>query len=286
MSKQRMNGNQNKAGLIVLSLSVLFVFLFVSCDGEKIPQTVDAPLTFVTFEGVPSKDRSITYSHASYSSLYWFYTATKTDDGYGIYGQTETQTPVTVTTSSSDSTPAKGLDSNSIGPFSQGEWTFQLFAYECSGDSYDENSKVQIYESDEVKETLYSGETKTVTVGVKSVEKGNGTLSLKGLYFTCAESITSVVMTLTGTDSNNKQSYTFTINSTDESTKLTNTDETYTLPTKTDSITSGTYTCVVKAYKEDETTTPSFTSTFKFALYTGATTTLSGAMTADEEGGN
>ncbi len=285
MSKQRMIGKKNKAGLIVLALSVLFVFLFVSCDGEKVPQAVDTPLSFVTFNGVPVEDRSITYTHAPYSSLYWFYTATKNDGGYGIYGQTDTQTPVTVT-SSNDTTPAKGLDSNSIGPFSQGEWTFQLFAYECSSDSYDEKNRILIYESDEVKETLYSGETKTITVGVKSVKQGEGTLSLKGLYFTCTESITSVVMTLTGTDPANQQSYTFTTNSTDESTKLTKTDETYTLPTETYSITSETYKCVVKAYKENESNTPSFTSTFELALYTGATTTLSGAMTADTKGGN
>lgn len=112
-----------KLSCILLAV-MLITALFVSCTAEVI-DPYDG-LAYVTFGGPASKDLSASYEVQSYEDLYWFYTATKTD-AYGKTGETSDKTPLAGTAE----TPAKGLGGK-IGPFSQGTWNFELFAYSNS----------------------------------------------------------------------------------------------------------------------------------------------------------
>ncbi len=266
---------KTKIELIYLSLLVLAISLFISCDGQAVQSQENAPLAYITFTEDTSKAISITYSPASYSTLYWFYTAKKTDNtdntntgNYGTTGQTEGEAPVNPT-STTDKTPQPGLGSNTLGPFSQGKWKFTLTAYK------EADKQTKIYSSDDITETLYGGETKTITVSVKAETSGEGTLALKDLYFTSTETISSATMTLTATESTDSaetKTYTLSASKKDETND-------YSLAFASDAVTSlssGTYKCVITA--------GNFTSTFNLLICTGGTTTLSGQLVQDTTG--
>lgn len=255
----------NKIKLLFLPLLALLIFaLFVSCDDRGLSVDNSGSLSYVTFSEVKVRGLSIDYSSAQYDDLYWFYEAEKADT-YGTYGQTKEKTRVNAN--------ATGLDlpeGTYLGPFSQGKWIFKLYAYD------DEKKTTLIYKNENIGVTLLGGETKAISAGVDSVD-GYGTLKINDLYFESSESISKVEMYLTS--GSNKID--LSTNSSDDSNKLTLTTDSskHSISFTSSSIGNGTYTCVVKAYKDDNTV--SFKSTFYFAVYTGAATTLSGLMSED-----
>jgi hypothetical protein len=120
--------NSKKLGLLVILLA-LFAILFVSCNSEVTDAAratnVGNELVYATFD---NNSKGIVVNtiagYKSYDELYWFYTATKTDS-FGTTGQTSALVPVRVV----DNDPAPGL-SGKVGPFSQGSWSFTLYAYD------------------------------------------------------------------------------------------------------------------------------------------------------------
>ena len=108
-------------------LCALFLTLFISCsDSIDANEDVDA-VARVSFSQNSIQTRSLEHTIDAYdfSSLYWFYTAEKTDS-YGSCGETLDEIPVKT---DSDGNPSQGLDGNEVGGFSLGTWTFTLSAY-------------------------------------------------------------------------------------------------------------------------------------------------------------
>lgn len=108
-------------------LCALFLTLFISCsDSIDANGDVDA-VARVSFSQNSIQIRSLDHIIEAYdfSSLYWFYTAEKTDS-YGTSGETLEERPVKT---DSDGNPVQGIDGNELGYFSLGTWTFTLSAY-------------------------------------------------------------------------------------------------------------------------------------------------------------
>ena len=158
-----------KLSCILLAV-MLITALFVSCTAEVIDQ-YDG-LAYVTFGGPASKDLSASYEVQSYEDLFWFYTATKTD-AYGKTGETEVKTPLAV----KNNDHVKGLGGK-IGPFSQGTWKFELFAYSNS----EKADGTLVYKGSVEGIKLTSSSLTSVPVSV-TPQGDYGTIEFRGAYF-------------------------------------------------------------------------------------------------------
>ncbi len=274
-----------KTILTCLVLMAIGLSLFVSCNAEQsLPEKTDG-VAYVRFGENATRDFTPSYTPVPYKDLYWFYTAEKTD-GYGTYGQKTERTAV------KSGTGIVLTDSEAIGPFSEGSWNFTLYAYKENN-----TTSTLIYKSEAIAVDLKPGETKVVSIAASVEPQGDkGTVVLSGAYFNYASTQTRdeatypnfkmVVTETTGTDKQ-KSSYTYT-NVTGSDKKLTlgnredvteggsysrypvTFDSTVTLP-------QGTYQCNVTAWISDV-NNPIGTSTFWFAVYPNATTTISGSL--------
>lgn len=158
-----------KLSCILLAV-MLITALFVSCTAEVI-DPYDG-LAYVTFGGPASKDLSASYEVQSYEDLFWFYTAQK-DDDFGKTGETSDETPLAGTAE----TPAKGLGGK-IGPFSQGTWKFELFAYSNS----EKADGTLVYKGSVEGIKLTSSSLTSVPVSV-TPQGETGTIEFRGAYF-------------------------------------------------------------------------------------------------------
>lgn len=285
--------NKKVLKLIYISLLVIVISTFSSCNADKTPDYAKNALTYINFSADTSRTLTIGYNPASYSSLYWFYKAEK-EDGYGAVGETEEWTPI-LTTVTSEEKPNAGLSSDYIGPFSQGEWNFFLIAYKEASETettdavsytysykgtsdngtWEETTKTfyfttPIYESGTISETL-ENEKETIAATVDTVE-GVGTLALSSLGFESADNLTTASMTLTRQDKTTENPLSKTLTISENEGRYSITSVTYS------DIPSGTYECKIQATREKS---ASFTSTFYFSIYTGTTTTLSRELVED-----
>ena len=116
-----------KKRIVALTLIVTMIAsLFIGCDnsidnGEKF-----ANVRFSSTE-IQSKGLNSVTQEFDASKLYWKYEAKKTDNSGLKTGETVSG-PIPV--------GADGKLSNTVGPFSLGEWQFKLYAYNSSEDAY------------------------------------------------------------------------------------------------------------------------------------------------------
>ena len=264
-----------KTLLLCLSLLTVVISLLVSCSVEQsVP--VEEQYAYVEFDESIARDFSAAYTPYSYSDLYWYYTAKKTD-GLGTYGATNGETAIK---------SGKGLE-GTIGPFSQGEWEFELSAYTLTKDI---SGAELVYKTREaIKVTLTGNTTTKIKASVEPQQK-TGSIEFKDAYFEYAAGGTSapgLELTATRTDVVNGSSYTFSTKKA-EAKETNNFTLTLAVPNNTtcsitsskiEGITAGIYKCVARAYFESGTSSIELgTSTFYFAVYGGATTTISGSL--------
>lgn len=187
-----------KTLLTCLALTALVLVLFVSCNAEASTPVDTDGLAYVTF-GDNLRSFSATYEIEKYEELYWFYTAEKTD-GHGTTGATETWKPVTTT--NDGVTADKGL-SGTIGPFSSGDWSFDLKAYskaettvtkdgadntKITGVTYTLADEDVVYVKDgDITATLYNGQTKAIAAKVKPNDDATGSIKFSNAYFEWAD---------------------------------------------------------------------------------------------------
>lgn len=257
-----------KLSCILLAV-MLITAMFVSCTAEVI-DPYDG-LAYVTFGGPASKDLSASYEVQSYESLYWFYTAKKADD-FGKTGETSDETPLAGTAE----TPAKGLGGK-IGPFSQGTWNFELFAYSNS----EKADGTLVYKGSVEGIKLTKSESKSVPVSV-TPQGETGTIEFRGAYFKWNEdkggdAKPTIKITAVG-----PQTYTLLSG-------LENVDESGNIPLKWKgdtlsidqsykNVAAGYYKCTVVAWVVDE-SSPIFEQSFGIRVYGSATTVISGDIT-------
>lgn len=168
--------------LSILLLALITVTLAISCSGSIDAPAQDAEeLAYVTFGNGHSRELSTSYETLPYNSLYWFYTAQKTDS-YGTTGQVglDSDRKPTEAVSKNGEDPARGL-SGRVGPFSQGAWDFTLYAYK-------EAERITlVYQSEAVHVILKGNEVKNVPVSV-STQGDYGYVKFKNAYFRWLES--------------------------------------------------------------------------------------------------
>lgn len=275
----------------ILLLALITAFIAVSCSGNiEAPASSAEELSYVTFGNGHSRELGTSYWTEDYDYLYWFYTATKTD-AYGTTGSEGLTDGVpTAAVSKSGDNPAKGL-SGRVGPFSQGSWTFKLYAYaeavnsEGAGLGTPDKTNL-IYASDDVSVTLKGGEVKNIPVSV--TPQGNvGYVKFNNAYFEWAgasgDAVPKMKITLTPV-SGSPITTEITLNAkSDNKLSITNGTSIGT------SVPVGYYTANVIVYLKqagsatsveiDNEDTPIFSQTFGLRVYGNAITYISGNMT-------
>lgn len=275
----------------ILLLALITAFIAVSCSGNiEAPASSAEELSYVTFGNGHSRELGTSYWTEDYDNLYWFYTATKTD-AYGTTGSEGLTDGVpTAAVSKSGDNPAKGL-SGRVGPFSQGSWTFKLYAYaeavNSEGVGLGTPDKTNlIYASADVSVTLKGGEVKNIPVSV-TPQGDVGYVKFNNAYFEWAgesgDAIPKMKITLTPA-SGSPITTEINLNAKSDN-KLTITNGT-SIGT---SVPVGYYTANVIVYLKQagSTTTvainnedtPIFSQTFGLRVYGNAITYISGNMT-------
>ena len=163
-----------KTFITCLALLAISLCLFVSCSAENTAANEMNDVAYVTF-GRESRDFSASYMVQSYDELYWFYTAEKADN-YGTTGQ------ITTLKEAPSKKNGKGIGSGTVGPFSQGKWTFTLSAYASLNEDKTPKTETCVYKSEEISVTLTGGETKAIPVTVSPVGE-TGLIKFKDAYF-------------------------------------------------------------------------------------------------------
>lgn len=277
--------------LSILLLALITAFIAVSCSGNiEAPASSAEELSYVTFGNGHSRELGTSYWTEDYDKLYWFYTATKTD-AYGTTGSEGLTDGVpTAAVSKSGDNPAKGL-SGRVGPFSQGSWTFKLYAYAEAVDSEGAgldtpNNYNLIYASDDVSVTLKGGEVKNIPVSV-TPQGDVGYVKFNNAYFEWAGASGDAIpkMKITLTPSSGSPITTEITLNTKSDNKLSITNGT-SIGT---SVPVGYYTANVIVYLKqagpetsveiDNEDTPIFSQTFGLRVYGNAITYITGNMT-------
>ncbi len=277
-----------KTFITCLALLAISLCLFVSCSAENEAVNEMNDVAYVTF-GRESRDFSASYIVQSYDELYWFYTAEKADN-YGTTGQ------ITTLKEAPSKENGKGIGSGTVGPFSQGKWTFTLSAYASLNEDKTPKTETCVYKSEEISVTLTGGETKAIPVTVSPVGE-NGVIQFKDAYFQYKDGgkeaskfmiravgnkgttyvlsndedyikahVGTIKITL-GQDSNG-----YKIAFVEENGKLSNS-----ISAPVDY-----YTCTAYAYL-DSSLTPLATCTFGLSVYGNATTVVSGPLTENPD---
>ena len=270
-----------KTFITCLALLAISLCLFVSCSAENTAVNEMNDVAYVTF-GRDSRDFSASYLVQSYDELYWFYTAKKADN----YGTTGATTGLTKAPSKGN---GKGIGSGTVGPFSQGKWTFTLSAYaSLNGNTPDESTCV--YESKEIIVTLKGGETKAIPVTVSPVGE-TGLIKFKDAYFQYkdgGEEASKFMIRAVGKSAtyelSNDEDYITSHDGTIRIRLTKNGNEYIIAFVEQDGKLSNSisapvdyYTCTAYAYLPDS-TTPLATCTFGLSVYGNATTVVSGRL--------
>ena len=258
--------------LSVLLLALITAFIAVSCSGNiEAPASSAEELSYVTFGNGHSRELSTSYWTEDYDDLYWFYTAVKTDR-YGTTGTKTEKTRINETTGFS----------GQVGPFSQGDWDFTLYAYKTADAGA---SGILVYASDAVGVTLKGGEIKNIPVSV-TPQGAVGYVKFNNAYFEWAgesgDAIPKMRITLTPA-SGSPITTEITLNAkSDNKLSITNGTSIGT------SVPVGYYTAKVSVYLKGTATdgtpidnegTPIFSQTFGLRVYGNAITYISGNMT-------
>lgn len=277
--------------LSILLLALITAFIAVSCSGNiEAPASSAEELSYVTFGNGHSRELGTSYWTEDYDKLYWFYTATKTD-AYGTTGSEGLTDGVpTAAVSKSGDNPARGL-SGRVGPFSQGSWTFKLYAYAEAVNTEGAGLRTPnmynlIYASDDVSVTLKGGEVKNIPVSV-TPQGDVGYVKFNNAYFEWAgasgDAIPKMKITLTPS-SGSSITTEITLNAkSDNKLNITNGTSIGT------SVPVGYYTANVIVYLNqagsttsveiDNEDTPIFSQTFGLRVYGNAITYITGNMT-------
>lgn len=275
-----------KTFITCLALLAISLCLFVSCSAENTAVNEMNDVAYVTF-GRDSRDFSASYEVQSYDDLYWFYTAKKADN----YGTTGATTGAAV--NKDGETINKGVGTKTVGPFSQGKWTFTLSAYADLNEDKTPKTETCVYKSEEISVTLNGGETKAIPVTVLPAGD-KGTIQFKDAYFQYKDGGKEASKFMIRAVGNKGTTYVLS-NDPDYTTvgereqkidiTLTKDGDNYNLlflndnGSTSDSIVTpvGYYTCTAYAYL-DSYTSPMATSTFGLGVYGNVTTVVSGSL--------
>lgn len=153
-----------KRWLFILTVLMIAATMFVACNSDIADTKVSAQsgkeLVYATFGNSSSKALTVNYDFIDYTQLYWFYQAAKEDN----YGTTGAVTGTDWAKVPGDS-EGKGLD-GTVGPFSQGLWSFNLAGYETKSDTQPTSGDYIHYGDYYYSGLVYSGAS-TGTVSLK-----------------------------------------------------------------------------------------------------------------------
>ena len=161
---------KRKHSVCAIIMIVAVVGIILSCSNNPALENKLEETGYVSFGNANSRSLGVMYEMEDFDELYWTYTATKAD-GYGQTGQTSGEQPVPTKAN------GKGIGDGTVGPFSMGDWDFNLYAYKDAGKT------IKLYESKTPSRVkINAGETKNISVAV-SPYGTTGTLKIDNAYF-------------------------------------------------------------------------------------------------------
>lgn len=161
---------KRKHSVCAVIMIVAIVGIILSCSNNPTLENKLEETGYVSFGNANSRSLSVMYEMEDFDDLYWFYTATKADR-YGQTGQTNGEEPVPAKAN------GKGIGDGTVGPFSMGDWDFNLYAYK------DEGKTIKVYEGKTPSRVnIVAGDTKNISVAV-SPYGTTGTLKIDKAYF-------------------------------------------------------------------------------------------------------
>lgn len=161
---------KRKHSVCAIIMIVAIVGLILSCSNNPTLENKLEETGYVSFGNAGSRSLSVMYEMEDFDDLYWTYTAKKAD-GYGQTGQTTSEQPVP------PKTDGKGIGDGTVGPFSMGDWDFNLFAYK------DAEKTIKVYEGKTPSRVnIIAGDTKNVSVAVSPFGT-TGVLNIENAYF-------------------------------------------------------------------------------------------------------
>lgn len=169
----RMNKEKNTLKVTYITfliLLLLVISLFVSCDEKSLAPENDV-CSYITFKGENSR-ALVKYDLVKYKDIYWFYKAAKVNGGGETGAKTE-WTPINI----SENAISTGLGSSKLGPFSVGEWKFEIKAYKTA---------MSTTEKPTDESTEYASYTFSETT---TAEDGTATTLEKTIYFTLSDPV-------------------------------------------------------------------------------------------------
>lgn len=161
---------KRKHSVCAIILIVAIVGIILSCSNNPTLENKLEETGYVSFGNANSRSLSVMYEMEDFDDLYWFYTATKADR-YGQTGQTNGEAPVPAKAN------GKGIGDGTVGPFSMGDWDFNLYAYKDAGKT------IKVYEGKTPSRVnIVAGDTKNISVAV-SPYGTTGVLKIENAYF-------------------------------------------------------------------------------------------------------
>lgn len=267
------------------AILIVLMALLVSCSMDtEDPSSRGAYVTFGQSQSVGSRSLDTSYDVVGYDELYWFYDAVKKDN-YGTTGAGAGQ-------KIPGDAYGKGT-AGTVGPFSQGEWEFKLYAYSSASNetgSWVANENSLVYASEAIAVRLRGGETKNIAVSV-TPQGDTGTVAFqtadgsKYAYFKWKDGGTDapvVTFHLDGSKDVNDFTTKVTLGTKDESSgeyKLVGPLSVNILEESTTAIPVDFYNCTVTVSIPDYEDTPLYTQSFSLSVFGGQTTIITGDIT-------
>lgn len=253
---------KSKHSVCAIILIVAIVGLILSCSNNPTLENKLEETGYVSFGNAGSRSLSVMYEMEDFDDLYWTYTAKKAD-GYGQTGQTTSEQPVP------PKTDGKGIGDGTVGPFSMGDWDFNLFAYK------DAEKTIKVYEGKTPSRVnIIAGDTKNVSVAVSPFGT-TGVLNIENAYFhwdsTSGGALPVINLTMDMDKSDEITDQSFDITPVKE-----NGDITFAL---NETIPVGFYYCKLKATIDTASTPIYETEEFTLRIYGATTTTIFGDIT-------
>ncbi len=179
--------------LLMALVTVLTVFTFVACSGNVTPED---KLGRISLGEDTSRaiGTAVTYS-SDVENLYWYYKATKADDGFTT-GQTDGYVAVVV---DSKNDPVKGLSGNILNSkgFSYGLWNIELKGYASTDNSTAETEEKY---TASLTNFLVEKEMNYATVEIKVGEGAETTIEFGDIWFSSSNITANSKFTLAVSD--------------------------------------------------------------------------------------
>ena len=281
-----------RRNLLVTIAAIVMMLAIVSCSESVAPEDKLGTITFG--ENTSRAVGTVVKYSNEVEDMYWYYKATKKDDGYTTGDTAGKLVPVAVNT---EKQPLQGLSGKTLNNnFSYGLWDIELMGFKATTDVVDGEAKKEgggVQYKATITGLLVNKDANYATAKIVLGENPETLIvfdSTNGIYFSSSNITADSVFSLAVTDNKGTVTVTTTDGVNDvkvENGKVTFYDLTYALNKNEDIIGNHTMNFVLTQTLSGEgnTTINAALYTLKFSVEPGTTTTISGELLKNDETG-